>query len=104
MITRVCFGLVAAAGIASSSWAADLTADQVQDGSPLVPGAHVTIEGGVRVIRPEPLDTGPNAMQQADTTGSLLYRGAAFYRVPSEKPPKVGQTGANKSPLKPSAH
>jgi hypothetical protein len=55
-----------------------------------VPGARVTIEGGVRVIRPAPLagrDTRGDEAQQS--SGAMIYRGAAFYRLPDLKPPRA---------------
>jgi hypothetical protein len=74
-----------AAGISSA-----LAGSGAQRDLELVPGARVTIEGGVRVIRPVPLDgrdIGGGAQQQ--WSGAMMYRGAAFYRVPDLKPPRT---------------
>jgi hypothetical protein len=55
-----------------------------------VPGAYVTIEGGVRVIRPVPFDPAWVVSEETKIPGGLVYHGATFYRVPGASAAKAG--------------
>ncbi len=103
MFARFCFGLIAVVGAASVAMGAESAPAKIPSVPQAVPGGDVTIEGGVRVIRPAFPEADLQAVEQADSRGSLIYRGAAFYRVPSAAPPKSGHAEAGKESAKPSA-
>lgn len=65
--------------------AADFGWPRVSAGRQSVPGAYVTLEGGVRVIRPIPFDPSWVVSEETEIPGGVVYHGAAFYRVPSAK-------------------
>ena len=100
MFARLCFGLIAMVAALSPAMSADVAPVQAPDAAPPVPGAHVTVESGVRVIRPVAPVSGANALEQADTRGSLVYRGAAFYRAPSATPHTDEGAGVETAPAK----
>ena len=50
----------------------------------MVPGAYVTIESGVRVIRPVPFDPAWVVSDETEIPGGVVYHGAAIYHVPSK--------------------
>jgi hypothetical protein len=102
MFVRVCCYLISVAGVASAGFAADFPKPKAATASQKVPGANVTIEGGVRVIRPLPGD-GDWGMEQAQSTGRLIYRGAAFYRVPTAGKKAKASQGDPKVDPKPEA-
>ncbi|MFA5955357.1 hypothetical protein [Hyphomicrobium sp.] len=102
MFARFCFGLIAVIGAVSAAMAAESAPTKIPIVPQAVPGGDVTIEGGVRVIRPASPEADLQAVEQADSRGSLIYRGAAFYRVPSPTPPKSGHSEAGKDSAKPS--
>lgn len=81
MFARILVVLVFSAGLQTAAMAADFGGPKAA-GSQVVPGALVTIEGGVRVIRPLPFDPAWVVNDETEIPGGLVYRGAAFYRVP----------------------
>ncbi len=63
-----------------------------------VPGAYVTREGGVRVIRPVPFDPAWVVSEEAEIPGGIVYHGAAFYHVPGASPSKAGHKAKPEKP------
>lgn len=80
--------------------AADLGAPSNAAGRHLVPGADVTIEAGVRVIRPVPFDPAWLVDDETEIPGGVVYHGAAFYRVPGVRAPKALHKANPKTPDK----
>jgi hypothetical protein len=85
MFGRILISLIFAAGFQSAAMAADFGKPRVTDVRPVL-GADVTMEGGVRVIRPVVLDPGPLVIEEGEAPGRMIYHGAAFYHVPSARP------------------
>ncbi|MFT3729811.1 MAG: hypothetical protein QM780_00065 [Hyphomicrobium sp.] len=80
--------------------AADFGGPRAATGRYLVPGADVTIEAGVRVIGPIPFDPAWVVDEKTEIPGGVVYRGAAFYRVPSARAPKAIHKAKPESPAK----
>ncbi len=84
MIGRIFLFLTLTVALQSAAIAADFGWPMVRTGKQSVPGADVTIESGVRVIRPVPFDPAWVVDEKTRIPGGVVYRGAAFYRVPSK--------------------
>ncbi len=96
MVARFCIWLISVVSVQGAATAADFGKPRVSAGRQTVPGAYVTIEGGVRVIRPVPFDPGWVVSEETAIPGGTVYHGAAFYRVPS----KAAHSPASKKPDK----
>jgi len=81
--------------------AADFGRPSVSGGT--VPGAYVTIEGGVRVIRPVPFDPAWVVSDETAIPGGIVYHGAALYHVPRRSPSKAARKAKPVDPEKPHA-
>jgi hypothetical protein len=81
MFGRILVVLVLSAGLQTTAMAADFGGPKAA-GRQVVPGALVTLEHGVRVIRPLPFDPAWVVDDETEIPGGVVYRGAAFYRVP----------------------
>jgi hypothetical protein len=81
MFPRFLISMAVIAGFHDAATAADFGSQRARS-FPSVIGASVTMEGGVRVIRPFTLDPGPLVVEDAMTEGRIIYHGAAIYRVP----------------------
>ncbi len=98
---RIFVFLTLTAAIQSAAAAADFGWPRTSSvGRQSVPGAEVTIEGGVRVIRPVPFDPAWVASEKTEIPGGIVYRGAAFYRVPGAPARKAAHAAAPKRPDK----
>jgi hypothetical protein len=102
MFRRIFVFLTLAAGVQSAAMAADFGRPGVSAGGS-VPGAYVTMEGGVRVIRPVPFDPAWVVSDEAEIPGGIVYHGAAFYHVPSSRPAKAAHKAKPAAPDKPHA-
>ena len=81
MILRIFVFLALAAGLQGAAMAADFGGPKIL-GRQTVPGAYVTMEQGVRVIRPVPFDPAWVVSDEAPIPGGIVYHGAAIYHVP----------------------
>lgn len=100
MFGRLCVILVLTAVLPVAATAADFGAPSGWAGRKVVPGADVTIEAGVRVIRPVPFDPAWLVEDETEIPGGVVYRGAAFYRVPGARAPKAGHQAKPQTPDK----
>lgn len=82
MFRRICIFLTSIAVLQSAAMAADFGSPRGPVGRQIVPGAYVTMEAGVRVIRPVPFDPAWVVDDETEIPGGVVYHGAAFYRVP----------------------
>ncbi len=100
MLRRIFVFLTLTAASQSAAAAADFGWPRTSVGRQSVPGAEVTIEGGVRVIRPVPFDPAWVADEETKIPGGVIYHGAAFYRVPGAPARKAAHAAAPKRPDK----
>lgn len=100
MFGRLCVILVLTAVLPVEAMAADFGAPSGWAGKKVVPGADVTIEAGVRVIRPVPFDPAWVVDDETEIPGGVVYRGAAFYRVPGARAPKAVHQAKPQTPDK----
>lgn len=100
MFRQVCVVLLLTAALPVAAMAADFGAPSGAAGRHLVPGADVTIEAGVRVIRPVPFDPAWVVDEETEIPGGVVYRGAAFYRVPGVRAPKAVHRAKPQTPDK----
>ena len=99
MFRRTFVFVILTAALQSAAMAADFGWPRVSADRQSVPGAYVTVEGGVRVIRPVPFDPSWVVNDETRIPGGIVYHGAAFYRVPS----KVAHKAKPERPEKPHA-
>ncbi len=97
MFRRIFVFLTLAVGVQSAAMAADFGRPRAS-GSRFVPGAYVTIEGGVRVIRPVPFDPEWVVSERTEIPGGIVYRGAAFYHVTGASPSKAAHKARPEKP------
>ncbi len=97
MFLRIFVFLALAVGVQSEAMAADLGRPRVSGGRS-VPGAYVTIEGGVRVLRPVPFDPAWVVSERTEISGGIVYRGAAFYHVPGASPSRAAHKARPEKP------
>lgn len=103
MVRRISIFLVLAVALPGVALAADFGSPGGWSGRQTVPGANVTIEAGVRVIRPVPFDPAWVVDDETEIPGGVVYRGAAFYRVPGVRAPKSVHKAKPESSEKPQA-
>jgi hypothetical protein len=102
MLRRIFIFLALAAGVQGAAMAADFGKPKMT-GMQSVPGAYVTMEGGVRVIRPVPFDPAWVVNDETPIPGGIVYHGAAFYHVPRALPSKAAHKAQPTDPEKPHA-
>ncbi|MBS0251727.1 MAG: hypothetical protein JSR78_11770 [Proteobacteria bacterium] len=100
MFRQSCVALILIAAVPVAAMAADFGAPSGAAGRYFVPGADVTIEAGVRVIRPVPFDPAWLVDDETEIPGGVVYHGAAIYRVPGARAPKAVRRAKPKTPDK----